>query len=300
MENKSLKLIQAVAAGDATREDVVAALKAEGVDALDILIDVFASVTRGPAKSSPLNFFDSKRASREKVKSVHQVPYYPVMLNGTLYDPADIKRFDGQELHFIGGSPNSPILAIDDREVVDLWVKHTYINTVATTSTQSLANHLAEQLHGYGISPTSYPHTTTPSPIPSPNPPPIPFVRPGRGGSSPDSGPPRTIFFEDINWGGSDLELRKDRGYSDLTDVSWTFLGTGDWNDEISSFLTTAPMWVRLWEHIHSAGSSFTLNSGSTNLIHLNVSPYLPLVYSGCPNLAAVGWNDRASSVETW
>lgn len=282
MENKSLKLIQAVAAGDATREDVVAALKAEGIDALDILIDVLTSVTRGPAKSSPLNFFDSKRASRKKVKSVHQVPYYPVMLNGTLYDPADIKRFDGQELHFIGGSPNSPILAIDDREVVDLWVKHTYIDALATTSTQSLASQLAAQLKGYddgmAVSTTGSPHTTT---VPASGYGPI-YGPIGPGLQRPAwGGPPRTIFFEDIDYGGSDLELRKDHGYYDLTIVSWTFLGTGDWNDEISSFATTIPLWTRLWEHIHWTGSSYTVYGGSTNLV-------------------PVGWNDRASSVETW
>lgn len=282
MESKSLKLIQAVAAGDAKREDVVAALKADGVDALDVLIDVLASASRGRVKPRPLNFFDPQRASRERVKSIHQVPYYPFMLNGTLYDPADVKRFDGQELHFIGGSPNSSILAIDDPEVVDLWVKHTYIDTFSTTSTQSLADRLAAQLHGYddgmAVSTTSSPHTTTVSNggLPPPGPGPIgPGLTPAYGG------PPRTIFFEDVDYGGSDLELNRNRGYYDLTEVPWTFLGTGDWNDEISSFVTTIPLWTRLWEHVRWTGSSYT-------------------VYGGSENLTYVGWNDRASSVETW
>jgi hypothetical protein len=89
------------------------------------------------------------------------------------------------------------------------------------------------------------PNHVEPSTLPPPTPP--DFNLPPPGGSSgpegfgspalppPPSPVPHTNFYEDIFNGGSRLALGAGRQYEDLTEVPWTFFGTGDWNDTISS-----------------------------------------------------------------
>lgn len=97
----------------------------------------------------------------------------------------------------------------------------------------------------------------------------------------PPPGPPRTVFWEDINYVGSCIELNANRGYYDLTEVPYTFFGTGDWNDTISSIQMIYTKVTVLHEHVRWTGSTFTS-------------------FYGEYNLTEHGWNDRASSVETW
>lgn len=152
MASDPIKLIAEVAAGEAERGDVIAALRDEGIDSLDVLIDVLVSATRGRPEPAPLHVLDPGRAAREVIPSVHQVPRLPFLLNGTLYDPADIKRFDGQELHLIGGTDDVPILAIDDRELFDRWSQFCYISTASVA--KSPPKTLMEIGDGLGVSTT--------------------------------------------------------------------------------------------------------------------------------------------------
>jgi hypothetical protein len=93
------------------------------------------------------------------------------------------------------------------------------------------------------------------------------------------AGPPRAIFYEDVDYGGASLELTQGWVDDDLTEVNHGFLGLGgDWNDYISSIQTSVPLWVGLWEDVHQGGSSIAIFDGSLDL-------------------SSAGWNDRASSI---
>jgi hypothetical protein len=279
MADEPLDLINAVANGDAQREDVVKALKDQGIDALDLLVEVLAKAGQKPSsKAEPVNLLDPRRAaSRPQVEPAHRVPQRPFVLNGTLYDPADIKRFDGQELHLIARAGGDPLLAIDDRDLMERWWQLSYISSMTKPMadekmlTAEGGGSIGIESHGAGLGggggggvgsstdwSLEHPHT---------------------GASSSGRVATHAYFHEDIFYRGSDLELQRGFSFPDLTRVAWTFFGTGDWNDEISSaqvFATTV-----LWEHVQFGGSSLTLQAPNSDLV-----PY--------------GWNDRTSSIEAF
>ena len=58
----------------------------------------------------------------------------PFVLNGTLYDPKDINRFDGQELHFAVAVSRDHMLAIDDLDVIGRWWQYIYLSSLTTRS----------------------------------------------------------------------------------------------------------------------------------------------------------------------
>jgi hypothetical protein len=187
------------------------------------------------------------------------------MIRGTLFDPQDIKRFDGVELHFMTAGDH--LIAIDDRALMARWWETSYLSSLLETQhLASQANNRADLLNIPGFPPLD-------PGIPDPS---VPYA-PG-GVASPD-----TWFFEHANYSGDRLYLRRDRGYVDLTEVGRGFLGLGDWNDVISSVELGWNVRIAvLTEHTHYVGSTFTIQRG------------------GHYNLSLVGWNDRASSVGTW
>jgi hypothetical protein len=274
--NRTLDLISAVAAGEAEREDIVAELKSEGIDSLDVLVDVLAQATqKAPRNRVPPCLRDPQQLSNETpadllAKIVHPVPRLPFLLRGALYDPSDIARFNGQELHFISSGDKSHIIAIDDRAVIERWWQFSFVSANLKTfkanesgmSTTGSWRPGGDIGGGYlGTSPT------------------FDLPKLGLGGTR---GAPyiRTTFFEDINFRGSDIELEPGLGYPDLTKVSWTFLGTGDWNDTISSVRLDGTELAMLYEHVNWGGSTFSTTHE--------------------PNLTTFGWNDRASGCATW
>lgn len=215
--DRLLELISALAAGDAVREDVVGALKSEGIDSLDVLVEVLAQATRkdsrAQANASPLDPQRPRVAPRSD--TIHRVPRVPFLLRGTLYDPSDIERFNGQELHFVGGARDEHTLAIDDRDVMERWWQLSYI-TVHAASDPDV--YLAAKTEG--VSPTGGGLPTDWSLEPPPG-----------GGGGPEgfgtapglSGPPRTIFYavlcEHVNYEGS--TYTSIGGSLDLTSVGW-------------------------------------------------------------------------------
>ncbi len=278
-----LDLISAVAAGDAAREDVVAALRDEGVDSLDILVEVLAQATRKEprtrSRSRPLNAqqLSNNTATDRAAQIVHQVPHLPFLLRGTLYDPTDIDRFNGKELHFLSARGPDQLVVIDDRPTMENWWQLTYLSLNLSSVPHTLAPNEVGSGRG-NLTPTNVGGPTI-------------IVSPPRGSSGPEGfGPPtsapppihpHTNFYEDINNGGSRLALDPNRGYADLTEVSYTFFGTGDWNDTISAIELVATGVAVLHEDVNWSGSTFTTMQNEPNLL-----PY--------------GWNDRASSIETW
>src|SRR5215467_10618605 len=128
------KLISAVAAGDAERGDVVAALREHGIDALDLLVAVVARASRPERPQTRARRLDlqqmTKPADPERSRYiVHQVPRLPFLLRGTLYDPADIVRFNGQQLHTIAAPGRDRLIVIDDPAVMNTWLQMTYISS---------------------------------------------------------------------------------------------------------------------------------------------------------------------------
>jgi hypothetical protein len=274
--NQVLKLISAVAYGDATVEDIVAQFKKEGVDILDLVI---ALVDRASSASKerfhaqkPINLQHfSKLTSPDLIaQTVHRVPKIPFVLNGTLYDPQDIRRFDGHELHLVASAGGEPILAMDDRAVIARWWELTYLSSYA----KSLSSALQDYQYG-GYQSKVEPQNTGGGPVIIVSPPPV------TQGSSGNKVVQETIFYEHKDFQGDFLTLPRDRAYRNLTDVGRGFLGLGDWNDIISSVHLFGTSVCVLCEHIHFSGSTLTLMGGTDFL-------------------EGFGWNDRTSSMQTW
>jgi hypothetical protein len=240
-----LDLIGAVARGDAERGDVTAALKDKGVDSVDDMLAALAgSYDRGRTPESLARPLDVQRNAggvgrMSAPPSVHRTSTVPFLLRGTLYDPTDIERFQGQELHFTPAADGSHLIVVDDRSIMEAWWQLSFLSRNAG----------------------------------SPPNPPNPHPNPGDGLGA------RTIYYKDDRFLGWTIGLRENRGYFDLTEVgSWL---EGDWNDVVSSVRLIGTMITVLHEHIHWTGS--TLN-----------------VWQSQETLHPWGWNDRASSLETW
>jgi hypothetical protein len=267
-QTKVLDLLFAVALGDATQEDVVTALRDEGVESVAALIAAFREAAKvyktdfAPSLIS-LERLSSKLPSPPEPAAhiVHPIPKLPFLLNGTLYDPKDIQRFNGRELHLSPAARHDYILAVDDGDVMIKWWQLLYLQTV------TLHNPLEQYQYGdyqFGIEPQN---TGIGGPIVIITPPKTPS--------------PVSMFWEDMNFDGEGFVLHANRGYANLKKKGRGFLGLGDWNDVISSVQMQGTHVCILHEHINWAGSTLTL-------------------FSSEPYLARSGWNDRASSVETW
>ncbi len=266
-----LALISAVASGDADRGDVAARMREMGIDSLDVLLEVVAAWTRAaPARRSlavrldPGGMLPPLDEERRR-QIVHPRPTVPLLVRGVLYDPEDIARFDGRELHMIATRPGDPVLAIDDGPLMRSWWQMSYIETMTQRGSTSSGGVRPEGWGG-GSRGGYIGVTYTPDPPGTPPPP-----------------PRRTAtFHEDDGFRGSDFETVSGWGYEDLTELSYTFLGTGDWNDTISSISFHGATTAILYEHVGWGGSTLTLGPGDVW------------------ELRSWGWNDRASGAGCW
>ena len=239
---KQMRLFSDVAAGDAKIDDVAAAFKAEGVRSLEEVLAIIREIAKArPHDASKLSAPIGLQRMREKssaeliARTVHRVPQVPLMLNGELYDPKDITRFNGRELHFVPAASGDHMLVTDDRALMASWLQLSYLSAVAGAGGEATGE---------------------------------------RSGSR----RPHTTFWEDDNWGSDWLWLDQNRGYYDLTRVGGLF---ANWNDRISSVAMDGTRVTVLHEHIHWTGSTLTLHRSH-------------------PSLHPWGWNDAASSLETW
>jgi hypothetical protein len=285
---QAVDLISAVARGDANVGDIAAQLRKQGFDALDVVLAIVARASAAPRERLraqrfiDIQQFSKRRPSDAVAKTVHRVPYLPFLLNGTLYDPKDINRFDGRELHMIAASPGEPLLVIDDPETMARWWQFSFLS-----SRSAAGLYAALEKYQYGGSQSSVEPQFVPfPPMPEPE---LEKPKPTQG-SSGGSRSPGTYFYEHMEVlspnRGDELHLSPNRGYYDLTEVSRGFLGSGDWNDIISAIWMAQTSVCVLHEHIHWQGSTLTITLVSQQAY-------------GSP-LANVGWNDRASSLETW
>jgi hypothetical protein len=261
---RAMELIGAVAKRDAYPEDIVAQLRDEGFDALEVVVAALAAHARQqPAARrsverpvDPKSFW-TQTPPELVAQTVHQVPRRPFILNGTLYDPEDVRRFDGRELHFL--AKHDELVAFDDRNVMArAW-------ELMFTSGPDISV-FGPPAEGPGASQGA----------------PEPFGVPPKFPLSSDN-EPGTYFWEDAgpDW-GSRLYLRQNRGWYDLSDVKMGVFG--NWDNEISAvccfFRVFGPTVCVLWELAHWMGSSATTCNST--------------------NLDDIGFNDRASSLECW
>lgn len=255
-QSKAFALLAAIVAGDTAIEDVIAELRSQGVDSVEATVNTLRQGVKQRKQNSanvlrPVSLRRSMPTSPELVADIVQrVPKVPWTLNGVLYDPEDITRFNGQELHFIASPSGDHMMAVDDRTLIQNWWQLTYL----------------EQYRQFGNRPGGMETSTT--------------------AFSPTQAhfQPYTIFADDINFGGDWLTVAADRGWLDLRDAG-TF---SDWNDIISSVHLVGTRIAVIYEHIYLGGQSFTIQA-----------PPGVLDY-GILNLVQFGWNDRASSLETW
>jgi hypothetical protein len=274
------ELLAAIARRDAHPEDLAAALRKQGADALDLIAELVARAAQpAPDPAAAQDWIDASRFGRPvepqaASEIVHRVLKVPFLLNGTLYDPQDIVRFNGRELHLVLPK-DGPLLVIDERPLIARWWELSYLTSVAAAAKQA-------ERYRYGGHQTVTPEELPPLPA---SPPPAEY--------SPKElipvKPPGTYFYEHAHFGGDILGLPPNREYRDLAEVGRGFLGLGDWNNIISS--------VRMYDtyvcvlHGHCADQ---YGGGPTLTLFSNG------IYRGFPSLEPLGWNDRASWVETW
>jgi hypothetical protein len=260
------ELIKAVAYRDAEPADIAAQLRHEGYDALDVVVAALAAEARQRTNhrdaQQPIDVQAFRRPFPPELiaQIVHPVPGRPFVLNGTLYDPEDVRRFDGQELYWV--FKDGMLVAFDDRDLMARVWELT----------------LAVPLPGTDLN--------VPAPggtIPGPEEPSGIRWPPGDqaiGTFFYEHSPPDPEYIY-ADWGDS-LYLPRGYGYPRLSKVCRGFLCFGDWNDVISAYRSNGQGTVALFEHANYGGLAWT--TFNTSLWELN----------------SMGWNDRASGVMTW
>lgn len=250
-------------------DEIIGRLNADGIDDLHKFVQSEMEWRRKAAaafKKADYTFanFGNVDTSRP---AKHGVPTVPVKIDGVLYDPKDINRFNGTPLHFVAPTKESPLQAFTG----DQWpsiIKE-------QVRTEMMASHGDIQFLDCPAG-SRYPCYVVPS-------------VPGGGVTI----HPPAEFFTDVNFGGDHIWLNKGRQWSDLTKVGrGDFWDRHDWNDCISSVNPDQeglPGWLVMCEDIHLGGRSFTI------LITNSPGDGLPI-----PSLVPFGWNDICSSIVYW
>ena len=142
--DRVLNVLLGIAHGDAISEDIVSALRNEGISSLDELITALVQVERERRDDPrslpdpinlhrPLNPTPTHSAS----SMAHSVPELPFVLNGTLYDPRDMERFNGRELHFVPAPRRDHILVIDNESVMVRFWQLSYLSAIGAAAQRS-------------------------------------------------------------------------------------------------------------------------------------------------------------------
>jgi len=191
-KNIDFDIISAIATRDAAVEDIVRELRNRGVKSLEDVLDMVRQATARRDESAkttpdPVDFkkFSVGADYKQRLDIVHTVPEIPVLIDGVMFDPKDIKRFDGQELHFIAARDRQSMIAIADRAVMGKWWEMTYVTSLtssASSAPRALASHF------------SFPE-------------------------------PAVIYYEDDQFGGSIISHGKNRGFYDLTQHKTSIFG---------------------------------------------------------------------------
>jgi hypothetical protein len=265
-------IISAIAQKDASVEDIARHLRDQGISTIEDIVGSLRSAASAaeaavlPSVIDSATFFSPERLAAPG-NIVQVVPSVPILIDGTLYDPQDISRFDGQELHFIATPGGDHLLAISDRAVMSKWWEGTFLSSLASRPPLEALALLSPQLAAaqYMTRSTDFPATV--------------------------------VYYSDINYGGWSISHPPNRGYANLTQHHMGVFGWGSaWNDKISSVSGQKVRLSVLYEHINWGGQTFTLWSYTPS------SPEGPVPHAiiDARNLHPWGWGDRASSVAGW
>jgi hypothetical protein len=249
------KVLQALSTSslyNLTPDEILMALKEDGVESLEGLVTRLTETIKDSADQSSqfpsrINLqLLSRQTPKELVSTiVHRVPKVSFVLDGTEYDPKDIRRFDGREIHFVIGSQSAPrnaMLAFEDRNILANWLQIIYLSKFAGLNVASTS---PSQSTDIGILVHGPEHPQTPGggawgPSPRPLPPP-----PAEQGPLPTYSPHATVevrMFDQVNFKGQMLMLGP--GLS-LPVLTWVPRGQflqwkADWNDAIRSIYSTS------------------------------------------------------------
>lgn len=256
---------------DLSPETLLAAFQAEGVRSLE---DLTASLSRalqerqGQAERLAYEDLFREPTPPEVLKSIVQrVPDVPIIVDGEMRDPEEIRRFDGVELGFIPRHEGKALLLLTDKATWAPFVRSLLISRAVTNGMTSSGLE-SYQYGGYTfVTPRGEPTLVTGQPS-------VVFAPP-----VPDPAPPWLTLWSDINLSGSALTLFSGESRRDLTRVGWSFFG-GSWNDRVSSVGRTSSLCLA-FEHIHFQGGFRWLGPNSVNELNLHLSQ----------------WGDRISSV---
>lgn len=285
-------LLAALARGDLTAVETIQELKQRQIECLEVLVTLLdATASLSPERQTALQeFIDPQKFANtpsDTFPAVHKAPRLPVLLNGTLYDPCDIKRFDGTALHFVPAYEH--ILAFDDRRLMERY----WMTSIVAAAAQHGGYPDNTVDYGNYLGPTKPPPPPTPGGVkPATTGGPVIVVGqpgPSQGGGSEWNAKydySTTYFYEDYNYTGEWKALHANRGYVNLSNVGRGGLGLGNFDNVISS-VSTMNYIVALYDGYHYGGSSLTLQRGSSDR-------------NGWHYLEHYGWNDRASSIGTW
>lgn len=143
-QNADFDFISAIARGDAAVEDIVRELRNRGVKSLEDVVEMLrqAAARRGDSAKPTTNALSFKKFAvdadyKPRPGIVHTVPTVPVLIDGVLFDPKDMKRFDGQELHFIAAPDQQSTIAITDRAVMGRWWEMTYVTSLTNSAARA-------------------------------------------------------------------------------------------------------------------------------------------------------------------
>lgn len=268
-------LLRASAGGGSSVPEVLKALRDAGIKDLEDLVGHVI----GKAQSEPeaLDLFAPAKTAPE-AEYLHRPPKIAFTVAGVTYDPRDIKRFDGQPLHFVSRRAGNK-----DRDLIG-FIGNDWVRAIGSYfQMQQLAGIVAPPATGAGgsINPATAYYTPGSNYWD-----PYPGKQKGAvaAGIPPGHEVPSLVgrVYQHANFQGDRLRINGLQQCSDLTLQSRGFLGLGDWNDIISSVQTDGAT-LLLFEHIHYAGDTL-----------------LVLPSDNLNNLADVGWNDRVSSLKNF
>jgi hypothetical protein len=157
----------------------------------------------------------------------HQVPAVPFIVDGVEHDPADIVRYNGQELGFIPQKEGTELLVLKDKSV---WGP--FLRTAMLARAVGIALAPADGIQAGGQ------RVTTPQSARD-------LILPPNG--------PNLVLWTDEGYRGFDLVLQSGESRRNLLEVGvWPWLG--DFNDKLTSQWPTTSL-AMAFEHIHFQGS---------------------------------------------
>jgi hypothetical protein len=259
---------------DLTPETVLAAFEAEGIRSLEDVAQRLTAALRsddGQPQPIPYETLFAESTPREVVAAIeHPVPEVPFVVDGVWHDPADIVRYNGQELSYIPQKGGTELLILADKRV---WAP--LVQTALLSRT--VANGLVAHSHPLGTSIAGQGFGGSPGVAGPPDARTLNIFQTDSMGPVPDPPPPWTAGIVDINMNGDGVWLYSGESRRDLTEVNWGLFD--DFNDTFSSLHRTTSLCMA-FEHVGFTGSHLFFGPSFTNWL----------------DLRQIGWNDRISS----